>query len=69
MVEGVAHRFHAAVADLGPADAWQRADVGVALVGSSPHVLTEVADEIERFVWSFPEHEVLRVERSWLDPD
>ena len=31
--------------------------------------LYEVLDEVERFVWSFPEVEVLRVDRLWVEEE
>jgi uncharacterized protein YlxP (DUF503 family) len=36
------------------------------VTGTERHAL-EVLDEVERFVWSFPEVEVLSQRRSWLD--
>jgi uncharacterized protein YlxP (DUF503 family) len=37
-----------------------------AVAGTAGH-LTEVLDQVERFVWSFPEVEVIDAERCWLD--
>jgi uncharacterized protein YlxP (DUF503 family) len=67
IVDGLQRRLHVASAEVGELDKWQRADVGVAVVaGSERHVL-EVLGEVERFVWSFPEVQVLAVHRSWLE--
>jgi uncharacterized protein YlxP (DUF503 family) len=38
-------------------------------VSSSSKVVTEVVDEVERFVWSFPEVEVLETRRFWAEDD
>ena len=67
VLEGARRRYQVAAAETAHQDKWQRAQVGFAsLSGSSTHV-TEVLDEVERFVWSFPEVEVLRVDRDWLE--
>ena len=67
VVEGLRNRFPVSVAEVGEAEKWQRASVGVAVVGSSVSVVGQVLDDCERFVWSFPEFDVLSVECSWLD--
>lgn len=69
VIEGVRHRFTVAAAEVAHHDQWQRAAVGVAAVASTPGHVDEVLDSVERFVWSFPDLEVLDVERSWLDLD
>ena len=62
IVEGVRRRYQASVAEVAHQDKWQRAAIGVAVVSASPHHAREVMDAIERFVWSFPEVEVVSVE-------
>lgn len=67
MVEGLQRRYHVSAAEVGRQDKWQRADIGVAVIsGRESHVL-EVLGEVERFVWSFPEVQVLEQRRSWLE--
>jgi uncharacterized protein YlxP (DUF503 family) len=67
IVDGLRRRFGVASAEVGQLDKWQRADIGVAVVaGSESHVL-DVLGEVERFVWSFPEVQVLGSHRSWLE--
>ena len=67
IVDGVRRRYHVASAEVGALDKWQRADVGIAVVaGTEAHVL-DVLGEVERFVWSFPEIQVLGSYRSWLE--
>ena len=51
---------------VGHQDLWQRAEIGVAVVASSHRQLVEVLDAVERFVWSFPELEVVSCERTWI---
>jgi uncharacterized protein len=67
VVDGLQRRFRVAAAEVGMQDKWQRADIGVAVVsGTEAHVLA-VLGEVERFVWSFPEIQVLEQRRRWLD--
>lgn len=67
MVEGLRRRYRVAVSEVGYQDSHQRATIGVAAVAASHAHLVDVLDEAERFVWSFPESEVLTVERHWLE--
>jgi len=69
ILEGARRRFHVAAAETGHQDKWQRAELAFASVSSAHSQVTEVVDELERFVWSFPEAEVLAVDRTWLEPD
>ena len=68
ILEGCRHRFSVAAAEVGSQDRWQSAQLGVATVASTAQHVTEVLDAVERFVWSFPEVEVLSAERSWFGP-
>jgi uncharacterized protein YlxP (DUF503 family) len=38
-------------------------------VSSSARVVQEIVDDVERFVWSFPDIEVTEVRRHWLEED
>lgn len=67
IVEGLRRRYQVAAAEVGHADSWQRAELGVAVVSGSQHHAADVLDEVERFVWSFPEVQVLSISRSWLE--
>lgn len=66
VLEGCRRRFGVSAAEVGDQDLWQRAQLGVAVVASSHTQLVEVLDAVERFVWSFPELEVVSSERTWL---
>jgi uncharacterized protein len=67
VIEGTRRRYNVAVAEVAHQDKWQRAEIGVAVVASSASHATEVLDEVERFVWSFPEVQVLDITRHWLE--
>jgi uncharacterized protein len=67
IVEGCHRRFRVAAAEVDHHDRWQRAGLGVAAVSGTAGHLADVLDQVERFVWSFPEVEVLACERRWLD--
>ncbi len=67
ILEGARLRYHVAAAEVGRQDQWQRAELGVAAVSGTAGHVGDVLDQVERFVWSFPEVEVLAAERSWLD--
>ncbi|HZN12999.1 MAG TPA: DUF503 domain-containing protein [Acidimicrobiales bacterium] len=69
IVEGAKRRFGVAAADVAHQDTWQRADLGVAAIAASAGHVGEVLDEVERFVWSHAEVEVLSSVRSWVDLD
>ena len=62
IIEGVRRRYQAAAAEVDHQDKWQRAAVGVAVVSASARHAREVMAAIERFVWSFPEVEVVGTE-------
>jgi hypothetical protein len=69
IVEGLRKRHRVSAAEIDHQDNWHRAAVGVAAVAGSQTQLTEVLDHVERFVWSFPEVEVLRVDRRWIEEE
>lgn len=67
VIEGARRRFRVAAAEVDHQQTWHRAAIGFAAVASSEPHLRDVLDAVERFVWSFPEVEVLEVERSTLE--
>jgi uncharacterized protein YlxP (DUF503 family) len=69
IVDGVRNRFAVSVAETRHQEQWQRAEVGVAVVSASARVAAEVVDDVERFVWSFPEVEVLAMRRFWAEDE
>jgi len=65
ILEGCRNRFDVAAAEVGKQDLWQAAELAMATVSSTPRHVSEVLDSVERFVWSFPEVEVISCERLW----
>ena len=41
----------------------------MAAVAPTQSHLCDVLDDVERFVWSFPEVEVLRIDRLWIEEE
>jgi len=66
LLDGARNRYRVASAEVGHQDLRQRALLGFATVAGTPGHASDVLDQVERFVWSFPEVEVLAAERSWL---
>jgi uncharacterized protein YlxP (DUF503 family) len=64
ILDGARRRYQVAAAEVGFQDKWQRALLGMACVGNDGGYVHEVLTKVERFVWSFPEIEVLRVEQT-----
>ena len=65
ILDGAHRRYSVAAAEVGHQDSWQRAVLGMATVSGSVAHARQVLDEVERFVWSFPEVEVLSAGRGW----
>lgn len=69
VLSGVARRFGVSVAETGHTDRWQRAEVGVAVVSAQPGQCRTLADEVDRFMWSIPEIEVVDSTTHWLNTE
>ena len=69
VVETARRRFGVSASEVAHHDLWQRAGLGFAFVAPSAGRVEEVLDEVERFVWSHPEVEVVSVSRHWLEHD
>jgi uncharacterized protein YlxP (DUF503 family) len=50
LIEKVRHRFEATVAEVEDNDLWQKATIGVALVGNDARLLTTRLDQISTFI-------------------
>ncbi|MFW6123077.1 MAG: DUF503 domain-containing protein [Thermodesulfobacteriota bacterium] len=50
LVEKVRHRFEASVAEVGDHDLWQKAKIGIALVGNDARLLSTRLDHIASFI-------------------
>jgi len=69
VLEGLRNRHPVAVSEVDHQELWQRSAIGMAAVSATPSHAEEMMDEAERFVWSFPELEVLRSASRWLEDD
>lgn len=67
ILEGSRRRFQVAAAEIAFQDQWQRAGLGMAAVAADVGHVSDVLDQVERFVWSFPEVEVLECVRVWAE--
>ena len=67
VLDGARRRFQVAAAEVSDQDKWQRAGLGFAVVAADAGHVLEVLDRVERFVWSFPEVDVVVTERDWAD--
>jgi len=67
--DGARHRFAVAAAETGHQDLVARAELCFVTASGAPSQATEVIDAVERFVWSFPEVEVVGTERAWTEFD
>ena len=63
ILEGARRRYQVAAAEVAFQDKWQRASLGFAAVAGEANHVEEVLRSVERFVWSFPEVDVL--ECAW----
>lgn len=69
ILNGARNRFDVAAAETGHQDKWQRAAVGFATVSGSSGHADEVIRKVERFVYSFPEVEILGSQWGWGGDD
>ena len=67
IVEGARRRFQVAAAEVAHQNSHQLATLGFSTVGGDAGHVSQVLDTVERFVWSFPEIEVLDSQRAWLE--
>ncbi len=69
MLEGARRRHRVAVSEVGHQGQWRRSELAFAAVASSETQAREILDAVERFVWSFPEVEVVDAWRRWIDEE
>lgn len=69
VLSNLARRFGVSVAETGHTDLWQRAEVGVAVVSGQVGQCRTLADEVDRFMWSIPEIEVVGCSTHWLNTE
>ena len=69
ILEGSRRRYLVTAAETGQQGAHRLAEVSFAAVSGSARHTREVIDTVERFVWSFPEVEVVSAQRQWSEVD
>ena len=69
LIERVRHKFDAAVAEVGDNDLWQKAKIGVALVGNDAHLLEARLQQIMKFIENQHQAEIIdsQVELCYLE--
>ena len=67
IIDGLRARFHVSVAEVDFQDQWQRAAIGVAVIGSSNSQVRDALASVERFVAMAPDIELLDVETAWFE--
>jgi uncharacterized protein len=69
IVDGLRHRYRVSVAEVDHQDQWQRAAIGVAVVGGTNAQVRDVLASVERFVAHAPDIELLDIETAWLESE
>jgi uncharacterized protein YlxP (DUF503 family) len=69
ILEGSRRRYLVAASETGRQDTHHLAELSFAAVSGSARHTREVIDTVERFVWSFPEVEVVASQRQWSEVD
>lgn len=69
ILDGVRAKYRISAAEVDHQDTWQRTALGFAVVSSSGAQVSEVLDEVERYVWSRPGIEVLDAARAWMEEE
>ena len=69
IVTGARQRFGVSAAEVDHQDLHQRAGLAMASVGSSPRHLTDLAEQVERWIWSHGGVEVASCSRHWCEPE
>ena len=69
ILEGARRRHRVAAAEVDRQDTWQRTTLAFATVSGEERMVKAVLDEVDRFVWSFPELEVVESRVRWMEDD
>ena len=67
ILDGAHRRFGVASAEVELQDEWDAAVLAFSTVAGSVSQVNDVLDRVDRFVWSFPEVEVVDAHRYWVD--
>lgn len=67
LVEAARQRFGVSASEVAHHDRWQRAGLGFSVVAPSAAQAQRLLEQVERFVWSHPEIEVICADRHWVE--
>jgi uncharacterized protein YlxP (DUF503 family) len=67
LIEAARQRFGVSASEVAYHDLWQRAGLGFSVVAPSAAHAQKLLDQVERFVYSHPELEVISIDRHWLE--
>ncbi|WP_436795464.1 DUF503 domain-containing protein [Actinospongicola halichondriae] len=67
ILDGAHRRFGVSSAEVDRQGDWDEAVLAFSTVASSVSQVNDVLDSVDRFVWSFPEVDVVATERYWVD--
>jgi uncharacterized protein YlxP (DUF503 family) len=67
LVETSRQRFGVSASEVTHHELWQRAGLGFSVVAPSAAHAEKLLDQVERFVWSHPEIEIISSNRQWLE--
>jgi hypothetical protein len=59
-------RFGVSAAEVGHQQVWQRSALGFAVVASSESIAVKTVDQLEQYVMSHPEVEIVSCDRTWI---
>ncbi len=69
LIETSRQRFGVSASEVAHHDLRQRAGLGFSVVAPSAAHAQRLLDQVERFIWSHPEIEVISTRRHWLETD
>jgi len=69
LIEASRQRFGVSASEVAHHDLWQRSGLGFSVVAPDAAHAEHLLDQVERFVFSHPELEVISVDRHWVDTD
>jgi uncharacterized protein len=67
LIEASRQRFGVSASEVAHHDLWQRAGLGFSVVAPAAGHAEKLLDQVERFIWSHPEIEVVSIERHWVE--
>lgn len=65
MIKRIQHRFNVSIAEINNEDLWQRANLGIAMVGSSSEHIDRQLQLVLNYMDAEPRWDVTKVEKGW----